>query len=90
MEKTFKEITEEMFALYERKNKDYGNSFSNGYKRLGIISAVSRLQEKTDRIVNIVTSKVQAVSEESLRETILDLANYAVMTVMEMDNDHED
>lgn len=89
--RTFKEITSEMVELYERKNKDYGNSFGNTYERLGIISAVTRIQDKTNRLVNIVTGKKQSVIDESLRDTLIDLANYAVMTLIEMskseDND---
>ena len=82
--RTFKEITNEMEALYERKNKDYGNSFGDTYERLGIISAVTRIQDKTNRLVNLVTGKQQAVNDESVRDTLIDLANYAVMTLVEM------
>ena len=82
--RTFREITNEMEALYERKNKDYGNSFGDTYERLGIISAVTRIQDKTNRLVNLVTGKQQAVNDESVRDTLIDLANYAVMTLVEM------
>lgn len=88
--KNFEEITKEMKALYERKNEDYGNSFSDTYERMGIISAVARIQDKTHRLVNLTTGKQQQVSDESVRDTLIDLANYAVMTIMEMDNRHED
>lgn len=86
----FEEITKEMKALYERKNKDYGNSFSDTYERMVIISAVARIQDKTHRLVNLTTGRQQEVSDESVRDTLIDLANYAVMIIMEMDNRHED
>ena len=51
----FKDITEEMNALYERKNHDYGNSFSETFRKLGIISAATRMLDKMNRIVSLVT-----------------------------------
>ena len=85
----FKDITEEMNALYERKNHDYGNSFSETFRKLGIISAATRMIDKMNRIVSIVTKDQQKVNDESLRDTLIDIANYAVMTIMEIDKKKE-
>ena len=85
----FKDITEEMNALYERKNHDYGNSFSETYRKLGIISAATRMLDKMNRIVSLVTKDQQKVNDESLRDTLIDIANYAVMTIMEIDKKKE-
>ena len=85
----FKDITEEMNALYERKNHDYGNSFSETFRKLGIISAVTRMLDKMNRIVSLVTKDQQKVNDESLRDTLIDIANYAVMTIMEIDKKKE-
>ena len=85
----FKDITEEMNALYERKNHDYGNSFSETFRKLGIISATTRMLDKMNRIVSIVTKDQQKVNDESLRDTLIDIANYAVMTIMEIDKKKE-
>ena len=85
----FKDITEEMNALYERKNHDYGNSFSETFRKLGIISAATRMLDKMNRIVSIVTKEQQKVNDESLRDTLIDIANYAVMTIMEIDKKKE-
>lgn len=84
---TFKEITDEMNALYERKNHDYGNSFSETYRKLGIVSAATRMLDKMNRIVSLVTKEQQKVNDESLRDTLIDLANYAVMTIIELDGE---
>ena len=78
----FKDITDEMNALYERKNHDYGNSFSETFRKLGIISATTRMLDKMNRIVSLVTKDQQKVNDESLRDTLIDIANYAVMTIM--------
>ena len=85
----FKDVTEEMNALYERKNHDYGNSFSETFRKLGIISATTRMLDKMNRIVSIVTKDQQKVNDESLRDTLIDIANYAVMTIMEIDKKKE-
>ena len=85
----FKDITEEMNAIYERKNHDYGNSFSETYRKLGIVSAATRMLDKMNRIVSIVTKDQQKVNDESLRDTLIDIANYAVMTIMEIDKKKE-
>lgn len=85
----FKDITEEMNALYERKNHDYGNSFSETFRKLGIISAATRMLDKINRIVSLVTKDQQKVNDESLRDTLIDIANYAVMTIMEIDKKKE-
>ena len=81
----FKEITDEMNALYERKNHDYGNSFSDTFEKLGAISAATRMYDKMNRIISLVTTQEQKVNDESLRDTLIDIANYAVMTIMELD-----
>lgn len=88
--RTFKEITNEMLSLYERKNKDYGNSFGKTYEKLGIISAVVRLQDKMNRIIELTTKGEQQVNDESLRDTIIDMANYSVMTLMEMSKSEDE
>ena len=85
----FKDITDEMNALYERKNHDYGNSFSETFRKLGIISATTRMLDKMNRIVSLVTKDQQKVNDESLRDTLIDIANYAVMTIMEIDKKKE-
>lgn len=85
----FKEITDEMNALYERKNHDYGNSFSDTFEKLGAVSAVTRMYDKMNRIVSLVSTKEQKVNDESLRDTLIDIANYAVMTIMELDKRKE-
>ena len=67
----FNDITEEMNALYERKNHDYGNSFSETFRKLGIISAATRMLDKMNRIVSLVTKDQQKVNDESLRDTLI-------------------
>ena len=80
----FSEICNELCNLYERKNKDYGNSFGKTYQNLGIISAVTRISDKYNRLCNLVTSEEEiCVKDESIEDTLKDLASYAIMTLIE-------
>lgn len=89
MENNFRKITDEMNALYERKNHDCGNSFSDTFEKLGSVSAVTRMYDKMNRIISLASTKEQKVNDESLRDTLIDIANYAVMTIMELDKRKE-
>ncbi len=71
--------------LFVRKNHDYGNSFSETYKTLGIISAATRITDKYNRFINLIKNNSQLVGDESIRDTLIDMANYCLMTVMELD-----
>lgn len=78
------DICKEMNEIFVAKNVDYGNSFSETYRKLGLISAVTRISDKTSRLQSL-SRREAMVKGESIRDTLLDLANYAVMTVMELD-----
>ena len=81
----FKHTVAKMTEIYEDKNSDYGDSFHKLYERYGLQSAVIRLYDKMYRIENLATS-TNKVKNESVRDTLMDLANYAIMTIMELDN----
>lgn len=78
-EVTFKEITEQMLQTYIKKNRDYGGAFERGMERDGMISALTRMYDKLDRLHSL-KDKDPEVVEESVQDTLLDLANYAIMT----------
>lgn len=81
-----KEICNKLNEIYEKKNHDYGNSFGDTYAKLGIISAVTRISDKTNRLMSLCT-KEQKVKDESIDDTLMDLANYAIMTLIERSPD---
>ena len=81
--KSFSHIAEELTQLYERKNKAYGNSFGQTYQRLGIISAVTRISDKYNRLVSLATNPGIDDLGESIDDTLRDLASYCIMTLME-------
>lgn len=81
----FKDIAKGMIETYVRKNHDYGNSFDKSLDKFGLVASVVRIGDKMNRIESLVQKKAM-VQDESIRDTLLDMANYAIMTVMWMDN----
>ena len=73
--------------LYTRKNHDYGDSFSRTYESLGIISAATRITDKYNRFIEMAKGSKQLVNDESIRDTLIDMANYCLMTIMELDRE---
>lgn len=78
--------------LWLPKNLAYGDSFHKLYESLGIISAVTQITHKYNRLVNqareLEAGRIKAdtvVTEENISDTLLDLANYCVMTAMELE-----
>jgi len=77
----YKKIHEEAFSLFQKKNKDYGDSFAN----YGSIGVVVRLGDKINRLSNITKTSITMVDDESLRDTLIDLHNYTAMALMLID-----
>lgn len=73
-------------TIYQQKNKAYGNSFGDTYKDLGIISAVTRISDKFNRLKTLARHQDIDCNDESIADTILDMANYCIMTYMELNN----
>lgn len=77
-------ICRELNNIYKRKNHDYGDSFGETFKKLGPISAVTRITDKVNRLQTLVMSE-RKVNDETVIDTLKDLANYAIMTIIELD-----
>jgi hypothetical protein len=71
----------EALELYNRKNADYGNAF----EKFGVVGVLTRIEDKILRAVNISKKGVQLVEDEKLRDTLMDLHNYAAMAIMLLD-----
>lgn len=82
---TFESIQAEMLDLYRKKNADYGNSFSETIEEFGYIPAVARINDKLKRVKNIVKGNKMNI-EESMRDSLIDIAVYAMLTIIELDN----
>lgn len=80
------DICKEINALYAMKNHDYGDSFHQTFTEEGMAMPRIRLGDKLARFKSLTKSEVQEVKDESIRDTLIDLANYAIMTVLELDD----
>lgn len=75
----------------ENTNADYGDSFGETFADLGIISAITRIADKFNRVKNLakLPPDRQRVKSESITDTLLDMANYCIMTVIEIENQNK-
>lgn len=80
-----KEICKDLNSMFIAKNAVYGDSFSETYRDFGAISAATRIADKFNRMKALVNGVENKVTDESLKDTLLDLANYCIMFVMEME-----
>ena len=79
------DICLELNETYQKKNHDYGDSFGDTYRKLGIISAVTRITDKINRLTSLCTkpAEEQKVLDERSDDTLMDAANYCIMTLVE-------
>ena len=83
----FNELATDMCELYENKNNDYGDSFNISCTKYGPIAALTRMSDKFNRIETLILKKQeQKVEDEKLEDTLIDLANYAMMTILWLRN----
>lgn len=76
--------------LYVKKNHDYGDSFHTTFKEEGMAMARIRLSDKLNRFKILSRMPDGAlVRNESMRDTLLDMANYALMTILEMEDENK-
>lgn len=83
----FRDITEKMRETFLKKNHDYGNSFHETWDEFGdkgIITALAQISHKYHRLMNIGLGTKPLV-DESIDDTLLDMANYCILTIMELE-----
>ena len=73
-----KSIQQEALELFTRKNADYGDAFA----KYGLVGVLMRIEDKIQRALSITKSGVVLVDDEKLRDTLIDLHNYAAMALM--------
>ena len=64
--------------LFAKKNADYGDAFA----KYGLVGVIMRIEDKIQRLISINKSGIVLVSDEGLRDTLLDLHNYAAMAII--------
>lgn len=83
----FDKITDELKDTYIKKNHDYGNSFDKSIDKFGLTAAVVRMNDKMERLSSLLNKDAKV--DESIRDTVMDLANYCIITAMYLDNKKE-
>lgn len=74
-------VQSEALELFKRKNTDYGDAFAN----YGSIGVIVRMGDKIQRLISVTNRSVSLIDNESLRDTLIDLHNYAAMAIMLID-----
>ena len=78
-------VQKEGLELFKRKNKDYGDAFA----KYGVIGVLMRIEDKIQRSLSISKNNITMVNDESIRDTMIDLHNYAAMAIMLLDENED-
>lgn len=82
----YKNVHEEAFNLFLKKNADYGDAFAN----FGSIGVLVRMGDKINRLMSLSKNEIKMINDESVRDTLIDLHNYSAMAIMLMDEKEEE
>ena len=78
-----KRVQNEGLELFKKKNQDYGDAFA----KYGVIGVLMRIEDKIQRSMSITKNGVNLIIDENIRDTLIDLHNYAAMGIMLLDED---
>lgn len=90
----FRELQDEIYMLFQKKNSDYGDAF----KENGSIGTLIRIKEKVGRLKNFINigphgitykNTLPNVVDESIRDTLMDLNSYSLMMLMLLDEESQ-
>ena len=73
-----KQVQQNALEIFTKKNIDYGDAFA----KYGVIGVLMRIEDKIQRSMSITKNGVNLVNDEGIRDTLLDLHNYAAMAIM--------
>ena len=78
-----KQICNSLNKLYKDKNHDYGDSVHDTFEKYGLTSFLVRMEDKLNRARTL--DRIEGkVKDEKIEDTLLDLANYAILAVIEL------
>ena len=87
---TFDTVLERMAAIHRAKNADYGASYDLAPQLLNIpahVGILVRITDKLARACRLAQGQEAQVKGEALADTLLDLANYAVLALVALERD---
>lgn len=73
-----KAVQAEGLELFKKKNADYGDAFA----KFGVIGVLMRIEDKIQRSITITNKGINFVDDETIKDTLIDLHNYAAMAIM--------
>jgi len=73
-----KKIQKEGLELFIKKNADYGDAFA----KYGFVGVLMRIEDKIQRALSITNKGITLVNDEGIKDTLIDLHNYAAMAIM--------
>lgn len=77
-------ICDYLHDLYDRKNRDYGSSVTDTFNKYGLVSFLVRLEDKLNRVRSLTQNGEAKVLDEKIEDTLMDMANYAMLAVIEL------
>lgn len=80
-------LCNQLHDIYVKKNIDYGDSATRTFKEFGILSYATRLSDKFNRFVQLAKGNEAKVKDESIKDTLIDMANYCLMAVIDMEEE---
>ena len=84
--KQLESVQEEAKVLFTKKNADYGDAFAS----YGPVGVLVRIGDKIRRMQNIQKTGITLISDEKMRDSLIDLHNYAAMAIMLLDEKTEE
>lgn len=85
----FNALADKEKEIYKQKNEKYGNSFDKSVEKYGLISALTRISDKFNRLETLILNHDNGTDDESLIDTLMDMANYCNMTILALENENE-
>lgn len=77
-------ICDKLHETYIKKNADYGDAFTKQYNEYGDIVPLIRIEEKFLRYKTLLTQNRIVVEDETVEDTLFDLANYCILAAIEL------
>lgn len=84
-DKLHEQFLKEIDGLYKSKNADYGDSVHKTYEKYGMLAYLVRVEDKINRVINIIDRGEHVVMDERLKDSLLDAANYLILAAIELE-----
>ena len=83
-ENSIVDIAKEIGQLVEKKDKDYNSAFSKTLKEYGNVAYFLRIDDKLNRLKNLMLNNNNAEIKESVEDTLKDIIGYTLLMLKEI------